>query len=357
MLARLVLTLLLVAVARPVWAQDEPSAPQPSLRAIVRVAGDDDADVLERLRGHVSDLAVDLLVVKGELEPSERKRRSAAARLARTDETHARAVVWFTPLKKGGFRVHVADVERKQLLERDVEPDKGKLDRSALLETAALVVRSAFFAMLEGTDIGPPEQFTDEEQPLVLTPRPPPPPPPPHEPLALPQLAAGGEWAYDHASTRGHPGLLLRASLARGDYAVELGLQLPLPAEIHGQYADVTLWRIPLFLGLEGKLWRPSPGVALALAVRGSFIVYDRTTDAVFGGATATPGVTTVAGGVGPEIRLQFRLARRLGVELTAGADFVANAPVLEYRQGNEALQFASLWLVQPHVGLNLLFR
>jgi hypothetical protein len=337
------------------------AAPEPPpLRAIVRVAGDDDADVLERLRGHVSDLAVDLLVVKGELESSERKRRAAAARLARTEETHARAVVWFTPLKKGGFRVHVADVERKQLLERDVEPDagqdKGRLPRSALLETAALVVRSAFFAMQEGTDIGPPEQFTDEEQPPVLVPRPPPPPPPPRAPIAVAELAAGGEWAYDHASTRGHPGLFLRADLRRGNYAVELGLQLPLPAEIHGEFADVTLWRVPLFLGLEGRLWH-SPTAALALAVRGSLVVYDRQTDAVFGGATATPGVTTLAGGVGPEIRLQFRLARRIGLELTAGADVVANAPVLEYQQGMEALEFASLWLVQPHVGLNLLFR
>jgi hypothetical protein len=265
-------------------------------------------------------------------------------------------VVWFTPLKKGGFRVHVADIERKQLLERDVEPDKGKLDRSALLETAALVVRSAFFAMQEGTDIGPPEQFTDEEQPLL--PRPAPPPPPrPSAPAATPTFALGGEWAYDHAAKHGYPGLLLRAGMARGSYGVELGVHVPLRQTIEGEFADVTLWRVPVFLGITATLWRPSPAFSLVFGVRGALILYDRETDAVFGGAIATPGSTTAAGGVGPELRLQFRLARRVGLELDMGADLVANAPDLHYQQGSESLQFATLWLVQPHVGLNLVFR
>ncbi len=349
--------MLLLAV-RSARAQDSDApaaaAPPVTLRAVVRVAGGDDADVLERLRGHVSDLAVELVVVKGELEARERARRAAASRLARRESV--RAVVWFTPLRKGGFRVHVADVERKQLLERDVAPDKGKLDRSALLETAALVVRSAFFAMQEGTDIGPPEQFKEDEEPPAPTP-PRSPAPRPREPLAVPAMALGGEWAFDATGKRGYPGLLARASLLRGDFGVELGVHLPLVETLQGEFADVSLWRVPIWLGLDVSVWRPAAWLELHVAARGAIIIYERTTDAVSGGAMATPPATTAAGGVGPEIRLQFRIVPRLRVELSAGADVVANAPDLHYQRGDESLQFAKLWLVQPHAGLNLLFH
>jgi hypothetical protein len=352
---------LVASAAARVHAQPAPQPPpagEPApapLRAVVRVATEDDEDILSRLRGHVSDLAVDLVVEPGELERKERKRRGAAARLARRAE--ARAVVWFTPLKPGGYRVHVADVERHQLLEKDVAADEGRpVDRSALLETAALVVRSAFFAMQEGTDIGPPEQFKEEEEPPDLKPPPPPPPPPRREPLAIAQMAVGGEWAFDGAPG-GYPGLLARASLVRGRFGVELGVHLPFTAQIHGDFADVSLWRVPIWLGLDVRVARPTPALAFHVAVRGAAIVYQRTTDEVFGGATATPEQTTLAGGVGPELRVELQIVNRLRLELTVGAEAVAHAPELNYQRANDSLQFAKLWLVQPHVGLNLLFR
>ena len=66
---------------------------------------------------------------------------------------------------------------------------------------------------------------------------------------------------------------------------------------------------------------------------------------------------TTSAGAAGAEIRLEFRIIRRLSLELSAGVDAVFAAPDLRYQRGGEAVEFASLWLAQPHVGLNLLFR
>jgi hypothetical protein len=341
---------LVAAAAARVHAAPPPTKPAPPLRAVVRVATGDDGDILSRLRGHTSDLNVELLVEEGDLEKKERKRRSAAARLARGAQ--ARAVVWFTPLKRGGYRVYVADVERRQLLEKDVEADEGKrIDRSALLETAALVVRSAFFAMLEGEDIGPTEQFKEDEEP-------PEPPPAPRRaaPAAVVQMALGGEWAFDGAPD-GYPGLLARASLYRGRFGLELGVQVPLTAQIHGDFADVSLWRVPIWIGLDVRVAQVTPGLAFHVAVRGAGIVYQRTTDAVSGGATATPAQTTLAGGVGPELRVEWRLARRVRLELSVGADAVAGVPELNYQRANESLQFAKLWLVQPHVGVNLLFR
>jgi hypothetical protein len=134
--------------ARPLFGQ------APAMRVVMRVTGTQDAALLMRVRGQISDLAVDLVAVSvAQLEPEFAQQLASSRELLRTQ--NAGAVLWFA--RQDGavpqLFVHLLAGDTGELITRQVAAEAARGSQgSDKLEAAALVAGSALSALLRARE-------------------------------------------------------------------------------------------------------------------------------------------------------------------------------------------------------------
>lgn len=349
-------TLAPAAAAAPVAAA-APAAPGSALRTLVRLRAtpaqaDSSEELWSRLRGQTNDLAVVLVRVDDTGEATLSEQLAAAETLAAAHQ--ARVVVWLRPLPSGpGLLVHVAEPAADRLFVREVpQREAGPAARSATLEAAALVVRSALRALAAGTAIGVPAQALAAAQS-------PPPPPPTH----TWQLAAGAVGTWDGAPARGHLGAWTRLGWGTDTWRAHAQLDAHLPAEVADQRVRLTLNRFAAALG--GSYSAAAGPLRAAATLDLGAVLFTRQSARLSDADTAletTAPARTAALLIRPGARLQVPLIPhrpRLAFELALAAEALLGAPRFVY-QDAEGTQLAhtALWPVQAsaRAGLVLSF-
>jgi len=218
-------------------------------RVIVRVSDTGLGALVERIRGQVSDLPIDIgAVTLPGLEPSDEERRRAALQLGR--DHGAIAVVWFEPQSDGAIFVCVAASASGDVLVRrlDALPRRDDAATSERLETAAVVVRATLEALLEtGKLQALSTKRTGEAVPEATQPRdePAPTPPQPAPPQRIMPVA--------DTSPKKRPSKVA-ARVALGWLAVADGQT---QSGIHGAMVRVDVLKENLGIGLSGAMSLP----------------------------------------------------------------------------------------------------
>jgi hypothetical protein len=342
-----VATRLIFLVALLLWPTFAHAA---DVRAVVRRGSGTEA-ALKRLKGQLVDVEVEIVEVKGKLEPSLDEQVVAAAKLA--DKHEARAVLWFVP-REDGLDVVVAQPDERRVFLRTIVGD----DDSANAEAAALAGRSALRAIAEGGVIGvvtpvaaasepPPRQVGDSESPFVRQPV------PPRESKWRATGRLGWRLVGDGGAAAGAHELVGHVGVGGRQLTVELGLAVgpPQAADIaDAEQVDVRLGRAAATLGVG---WRSGRwGASLAA---GS-LVYQRSTAATGEDLTATAPKLIPTFLLAGEVRVRFALTPPASLELTAGLGAAFGAPELTVTRGDETRVIQTLWTIQPHIGLGLAF-
>ncbi len=329
------------------------------MQVLVRLDGRASEPLLARVRGQSSDLPVVLEVQRGPLEGSLREQIVAAADLARS--RGARAIVWFVAADREVV-VHVMEPGASRVLVRRVAAEEaGARGRSAMLEASAVVVRGALRALSAGGEIGVVVTAAPERSEPPARPSPPPPVVPPlpavPPPVVPPPAPARAAWALEASGQLvadgavQHAGLGARLERRFGRLSLGVfGATGPAAGRDDGR-SVVELARhqgagVAGFALVEGDL-------RLSLGLAGGVVAYQRSTTVVRG-LQATPGRTTFAGLVAPEVRLGIRLAGPFGLVVWAAADVVAGAPELVYETAAGVEVRDRLWVVQPRGGLGV---
>ncbi|MBL8624705.1 MAG: hypothetical protein JNK64_25580 [Myxococcales bacterium] len=350
MLARALACLALsLALARPAIA-----APGAPLRVVVLAGRDDDA-IIARVEGQVADLPVTLTRGPAPAAAHDLSRQLAAAgAIART--TDADAIVWFIA-DGDGWIVNVADPTAGRVLVRRIDGGAGAMDRSAALEAAALVVRTALRGLAAGGEIG----VIAEPPPPTTTPPPSPPPPAPPPPDATPSAAPrfaplaeiGWIAALDGDAAAGHHGLAAALGVRRGRWQLAATVaHFPATARTTA-LATIAIDRQALGLAgartlLARSTWRLQLGLAVA-ATR-----FGRATTATSGALMATADRATWSATVTPTVRIDRRLGRAAWLALDVGAAALATVPAFEVRGPAGAAEVGRLWAVEPTVALSI---
>ena len=345
------------------------AAPGESWAAVLRTSSPEDEELVGRVRGQLSDLPVVLRVRPAPAPgPSAEEQWRSAEALAAQEQ--ARVVLWFDrPVD--GLSIHLADLSTQRLLVRTVPLDarQGRKGRSAAAEAAALVVRSALGALLEGVAVGtpiaetvqpPPRPFRALTPPVSATPlvfsEPP--------SLSPPRLAATpGPWtlgvgwqaALDGYSPAGQQGVQLGLGWERGALRARGRLLASLPAHRADAYTQVSVSRHAVGAGVEATVlstphWRLGAGAGAGVT---GFL---RSTAALVSEVTASPAHLSVAPYVGPELSTRW-LGGPVALEASLALDVLAGVPTFVYQQEGELLVRDRLWVLQPRLGLAMLLN
>ena len=321
------------------------------LRVVVLAGRDDDA-VIARVEGQVADLSVTLTRGPAPAAAHDLARQLAAAgAIART--TDADAVVWFVA-DGDGWIVNVADPAAGRVLVRRIDGGAGAMDRSAALEAAALVVRTALRGLAAGGEIG---VVAEPPPPPSPTPPPPPPAPPRATPPAAPRIAPLAEvgWiaALDGDAAAGHHGLAAALGVRRGRWQLAATVaHFPATARTSA-LATIAVDRQALGLaGARALLARPAWRLHLGLAFAATR--FGRATTATSGALMATADRATWSATVTPTVRIDRRLGRAAWLALDVGATALATVPAFEVRGPAGAAEVGRLWAVEPTVALSI---
>lgn len=347
MLARVLACIALsLALARAAIA-----APGAPLRVVVLAGRDDDA-IIARVEGQVADLPVTLARGPAPAAAHDLSRQLAAAgTIART--TDADAVVWFIA-DGDGWIVNVADPSAGRVLVRRIDGGAGAMDRSAALEAAALVVRTALRGLAAGGEIG----VAAEPPPPPPSPGPPPPPPPPPRiapaaPRFAPLAEVGWIAALDGDAAAGHHGLAAALGVRRGRWQLAATVaHFPATARTTA-LATIAVDRQALGLaGARTLLARPAWRLQLRLAVAATR--FGRATTATSSALMATADRATWSATITPTVRIDRRVGRATWLALDVGAAALATVPAFEVRGPAGAAEVGRLWAVEPTVALSI---
>ena len=304
------------------------------VRAVVRDAGDGDDEALDRLRGQVVDLDVEVIDVDGALERGLDAQIEAAADLA--DAHAARAVVWFVASRRG-VTVVVATPGDRRVFVRELATG----DRSADAEAAAVAARSALRAIALGGTIGVevPRDAEPAAEPPPVLPRP--------APRTRWGASAGWQGAADGGADAGAHAVRLGLDARRGRLVAGAELAGGAPARRDGAIAvDLSRSSALVEAGYARGGLRATLGAGALL--------YRRATVEVPDGLAATPSAFDLAAVVAPAVT--WRLGGgRVGVELTAGLDVVLGAPRLIVDRGDGTTEIlAEIAGLQPRAGVGV---
>ncbi|WP_434388665.1 hypothetical protein [Melittangium boletus] len=332
--------------------------------AVLRVTSPEDEALASRVRGQLSDLPVTLRTEPGP-PPGESAQEQWRAALELARAHSARVAIWFQ-ITEGEISVHLADPTSQRLLVRSipVETRRGRAARSASAEAAALVVRSALSALLEGIPVGetvvggfawplrPPEALASrvraDTDVFVEPPAPPAAPPPPSE--GTWRVGLGWLAAVDGHSPPGQQGLQVGGAWEGARWRARAWGVASLPARLTDAYTRVSLARHAVGVGLDltvraTERWRLGAGLGAGVAG------FHRRTEVLSPDLEPTPSRLTLAPFAGPEVSARWRVGR-VGLEGTLGADVLAGVPTLVYQQEGASLVRNPLWVVQPRLGL-----
>lgn len=354
-----------------------------ALRVVVRIASTADRALLPRVRGQLSDVSAQLIVVEtAPLEDSFAGQVQLAHELAERES--AEVVLWFASVTEGvqSVLVHVAMPREGRILTRRLQAESAaassKLD-SGVLEAAALAVRSAVSALAAGGSIGITteaaiaatggENSARAMQPSAA-------PEARKLPAALPDaerddsapiMGAGGspvqarsqfffgvQGLIDGQSASGQRALHARASMLLGAFSLTAYGSYALPATIPD---DVFLLRVARHAagGALDVRTDLSPRTSLAVGLHAGAALFVRTSRAKTAEARANPDALTAAFAFGPETELAWLFAEHWGVGLHLALDVLPNSPLFRAQaaaDGVSSPQAHQLWAFQPRLSV-----
>ena len=357
---------LVIAIAGPARAA------QP-LRVVVLVDDALDEKVLVRIRGHASDLPVVFVAARG---AAATQAASQAEQLAGAEALAARedgdAVIWFSyghcgqgasnlgrpPGNLGRppdwLIVHVGQPRTHSILTRSTgqqpcaEPSAGDTPtpatESAVLEGAAIVVRTALLALSEGGTIG-------------VTPQPASAPATVHPRLSINWMAAA-----DGLSPQGQQGLHATMGLSGLTWGAEIAATATLPASARDEYATVSLSRVAATMG--AVVQQPlSPSWLFTGALHVGLAALTRSTIPI----PRQPPLDASAPSrnfsllVAPEVRFAWAIpgVRGLAAVFGLGADYLPAIPIIDYQiEGtHESVKRRRPWPLQPKASIGVELR
>lgn len=326
-------------------AEARPAAAAP-LRLVLIVGAERD-DFAPRLEGQLADLDVTLTAVTAPLPAALGDAARVAAGLARREG--AAAAIWLRA-DAGGYQVHVVTADGGRLLVRAVDARAEGLDPSAVLESAAMIVRTAARGLLAGDAVG---------DVVVPSPAPAPVEPPPAITASAPRLRPWGQVGWRHLADGdgvGHGGVDVRAGAGRGRARVGAIVQLQPAVDLSAAAATIGVSRqaVGAVAGLElgrGRRWRLAAEAALT-AVR-----YARATAATSPGLSPTADRASWTPVATPAIRVAWRVAPHASVALGVGLDIVVRPPRFTADTAAGAVVVAAPWPVQPGLDLSLVIE
>ncbi len=339
--------------------------------AVARVASEEEASLLARVKGQSSDLAVKLEPSPGApLAGTPASQWREVERLAASHD--ARAVLWFA--REGQtVRVLVAELDGRHLFTREARLGEvpGSLEWSAGAEALALAARSALRAVDAGAPLGvvvPPQEHdasvgtpsepTARARGLDVAPREvtvwsTTPPPEGAAPMGAWWLSVGGHAALDGYARGGHRGVSLGAGWQPGRWRLRLQLLAGLPARLRDARTEVSLAQH------GASVWAGWPGAVtrrldVEAGVGAGAVGFRRQTSALAPEVEAAPPGMTWALLTGPEVRARWRMAARVGVEAAVSAEVLLGRPELRYVIDGNFVSRGDGWAVRPrlHVAL-----
>lgn len=337
-------------------------------RIVVRISSEQSRALWNRIEGQTSDLDVDIVGAETTpLEPSLALQVRFAAELA--DRSKAGAVVWFddTPPLDEDHQLVILQRGAQRLLVRGLDEERRarpQRSRSAELENAALIVRAAAQALMNGKDIG--------VETAVL---PPPAPMPMRAPVARPEAAEkkpaptsaswhavgslGWQSSLNGTSDNGQHGPSARLGVFRGNYALGLAGLFGIESAVSEPMAQLMLARHAVALWAEAEVLAREP-FFFDLGLQGGLTFFHRATVATAADAVATEAQVQWTPFIGPEIRASVRPRFSQGwggVSVVAGCDVIPSAPVLGYEVRGKFSASNRLWPVEPRLGLEFELR
>jgi hypothetical protein len=337
-----------LAAAAPAHAQQQV---QP--KALIWVATPVDRALVERVRGQVSDLDLELVVVESD----------AAASRQMPDAAHVFAVVRFTRDDPSRDRivVHIRPSQGNLGFDREVgdgTPTPGGELGSATLEAAALIVREAlrYLVTAEPPALKPAQKAAPRPAQALPRDR------RSHEPAAAGSRIgfsseALWELVFDGAGffRRSGPGLRLGAEYSRLELSAWVTSSLPVTE--HDQYGAVRLRRHAF--GLRGgRHWQLSAPVSLDLGVVMGAALYVRSAQRLEPFVSARSDRTSKSVLFGPELRLGWAPASgplELGLSFSLLA--VPGAPRIGYQVDGRFEPSFVIWRLQPSLALGAKLR
>ncbi|GHG72458.1 hypothetical protein [Comamonas sp. JC664] len=370
--------------------------------AVARVASEEEASLLERVKGQSSDLSVKLEPSPGaSLAVTPASQWREVERLAASHD--ARAVLWFA--REGQMvRVLVAELDGRHLFTREARLGEvpGSLEWSAGAEALALAARSALRAVEAGAPLGvvvpqaPRVDAVPAARPFAEVPTGRPgtksptaspgasgrevvttapdrhaveteaPRPTGHAvplnrapgtPVAAAPgrgwLAVGGHAALDGYTRAGHQGVSLGAGWQSGRVRLRLQLLAGLPARLRDARTEVSLGQHGASVG-AGWPWAIAPLVEVEAGVGAGVVGFRRSTLALSPDVAAAPTATMFALLTGPELRARWRMAARVGVEAAVSAEVLLGRPELRYVIDGNFVSRGDGWAVRPRLQVAL---
>lgn len=348
---------------------------------VVRVASDEDAALLVRLRGQSSDLPVWLEVSSGApLGGLQEGPWLAAERLAARHQ--ARAVLWF--VREGGdVRVQVAEFDSRRLFSRAARlgQSPGSLEWSTGAEALALAARSALRAVEAGAPLGDvvevalPRHASNSEAPGPALRRPA--SLSPGEALASSRegvtsplesqglapveerpsrqvwFMLGGQAALDGYTRAGHQGVLVGVGLQPGSWRLRAHVLASLPTRLRDARTELTLGQhaASVWAGLP---WAAAERLDVEAGLGAGAVVFTRRTQALTEDVEAAPPGTMLAILMGPELRARWRMGARVGLEASLAGEVLLGRPELRYAIDGNFVSRGAGWAVRPRLGLSM---
>lgn len=334
-------------------AQIVAAEPTPMLQVVVWLFGESDAQLLLRIQGQTADLPV---VLRPDWDDGAV--RSPEARLRRATQLAGSqsAVVYRETQPSGGQRLRLlyqGRVFSRELSDRDPPPG-DVLRASAIVESAAVILRSALRALLAGESLG---DGVDD----VLVNRA---PDPVSGPAAIGSPALRGffgalRWqlGVDGISPRAAHALGASGGFVADRWFVQASLLLGIPMLLEDARSVVALSRHQISLAV-GWVLISGYRIRLHLAFAGGFCGYLRSTQQVDPAYDATAPALLPALCLSPQLGLWVRPTMRapLFVDLSLGADLPLGRPRLGYAEGSDFAERSLLWPVQPALSVALLW-
>lgn len=326
---------------------------------VVRVGRPADEKLLERVRGQTSDLPVSLVRVSGPVEAELDAARARADELAQS--FGARGIVWFVDDAPGDVTIFVVDAEERRIFVQRVDHRSGT--RSAVLESASLVVRDVLQAMTEGRPIGLRMEMPAHDATDVLA------PPlrfsaePARAPVFVLERAPGPRWApfaaigFRAVLADDTPSYALhqRLGASLGDFELGAALTLGEQDVRTDAFASLLLRRhtIGAFAGWRLKL---AERLTAVTDLHAGVALFFRSTRPVSSRAVPLASRTIANAFVGPELRMAWAPGPSwLRLSLGIGADVVFAPPATSYENlRGEKVGTLALWPVQPYVTASL---
>lgn len=324
--------------------------------------------VVERIRGQVSDLPIDVRSVELELLDA----RAPETALQRGRDDSALAVVWLEPLSDGTIVVHVAASRTGEVLDRRLEPpaQPPSAALSERLETAAVVVRATLEALLATGRISSSPPAVEVPVPIVVphppatTPIPPkqlaaPPPPPARDRVRF-RMGLGWLVVVDGKTNAGLQGPVVRGELRWKN----VGIGLQGAVSLTGTIDDTTATLHVMRGSFGGDLLAAFPlhrAWTLEGHLGGGIVAFNRATvENPAAGVLSTPDQTAWTAELGADAVVAFAPSQRLrSLRLvgSAGAGLLFARPRYDFVTTQGIVRGPALWPVQPRFMLGLAWQ